>query len=286
MPMKLESRILLAVAKRIPRGYYRILKFAAERDPALQDVPVPLKSIPFSLRADLRESVYTQLFRVGEITHQGGFDLLCRRLLRRGDVVFDIGANVGYTAALFSHIVSSPEGVVVAVEPSPRSFALLERSMASVSNVKLLNVGVSDKAGQLTFYVPPSLDRASFVPISGAVRIEVEVKSVDDLAKSLGHPCFIKVDVEGHEPNVFAGATDTLGRDDRPIVIFEALNSEVLDHCTSLLSNLSGGNYRYGRIRSDGAVVPFSDSNTSDYIAIPKWAEGRVGDTYGASDAP
>ena len=109
--MKLVSRFLLSAAKRTPRGYYRILKFAAEHDPTLQDITVPLKDIPLSLRADLRQGVFANIYRTGAIPHQRGFDGVCRRLLRPGDLVFDIGANVGYTAALGEEIdvFSTPE---------------------------------------------------------------------------------------------------------------------------------------------------------------------------------
>ena len=284
--VKLSSRISLAIAKRIPRGYYQILKFAAERDPALQDMPIRLKDIPHCLRGDLRESVFTALYRTGCIPHQTGFDLLCRRLLRPGDVVYDVGANVGYTTTLFSHIVGS-EGHVIAVEPSPRSFALLSRSIAgAVGNVTLLNLGVSCKAGQLVFYVPPSLDRASFVPISGAEKVQVAVSSLDDLCASHGYPRFIKVDVEGHEPSVFEGATATLQRDDRPIVIFEALGTECLERCLGLLSERSGEGYEYRRIRNDGALVSLEAAGSSDYIAIPRWAKERAGHLPGGDEAP
>lgn len=107
--MKPTSRICLFVAKLIPRGYFRILKFAAERDLALQDIFLPLKNIPLYLRGDLRESVFTSLYRTGNIPHQAGFDLLCQNLLHPGDLVFTIGTNVRYTTALLSHIVGSDD---------------------------------------------------------------------------------------------------------------------------------------------------------------------------------
>lgn len=284
--MKLSSRVLLSVAKRVPRGYYRILKFAAERDPALQNMSLPLRDIPFSLRADLRESVFTTLYRTGAIPHQIGFDLLCRRLLRPGDVVYDIGANIGYTTVLFSHIVG-PEGQVVAVEPSPRSFSLLSRSIGEhVHNVTLLNLGVSDRKGQLVFYVPPSLDRASFAPIVGAEEVQVAVSRLDDLSASHGRPQLIKVDVEGHEPNVFNGAVATLQRDDRPIVIFEALDAQCLERCLRPLSEGSGGGYEYKRILNDGTLATLGTSGSNDFIAIPKWAESRLRHMQEAKDAP
>ena len=283
--MKTFSRFVLFIAKRLPRGYFRVLRFAAERDPALQDIFLPLNDIPISLRGDLRESVFTPIFRSGALPHQLGFDRLCRRMLRTGDVIYDIGANVGYTSALFSHIVGL-SGRVFAVEPSPRSFALLSRSMGSVSNVTLLNFGVSNIVGELAFYVPPSLDLASLIPIEGADQLKVAVAKLDDLCATHGQPHFIKVDVEGHEPSVFEGGSTTLSRDDRPIIVFEALEPESLQHCIAILSERSGGGYQYRRITNCGMLIPLNASGSSDYIAIPVWAEERVENALRAGDAP
>ena len=272
--MKLASHILLQIAKRIPRGYWRVLKFAAERDSSLQDISISLKSISISLRGDLRESVFATLYRTGTIPHQTGFDLLWRRMLQPDDVVFDIGANIGYTTALFSDMVG-PHGRVVAVEPSPHTFFLLWRSLSEIHNIELLNVGISRAAGKLALHVPKFLDRASFVPITGADELWVDVISLDDLCASHGHPRFIKVDVEGHEPSVFEGATAALAREDRPVVVFEALDRDHLEQCLALLTERSATGYTYRRIRNDGALVPLSEAGSSDYVALPSWAEQR-----------
>lgn len=283
--MKPGSAILLAIAKRIPRGSFRIMRFAAQRDPALQDLSLPLQDIPFALRADLRESVYATLFRRGSIPHQRGLDLVCRRALRPGDVVYDVGANVGYTTALFAHCVGTG-GRVVSVEPSPRTFALLARSLErNAGNVTLLNLGLSDTEGQLTFYVPPSLDLASFVPVAGAEEMQVRVSTLDALSAAHGHPRFVKVDVEGHEPGVLAGAAATLQRDDRPMVVFEALVPALLERCVGLLSELGREGYRFRRIRNDGTLVAVGAPGSSDYIAIPAWAAARLGEVRDAGDA-
>src|SRR5205807_2152840 len=60
------------------------------------------------------------------------FEPPCVRVLRavagRGDVVFDIGANIGFFSTLLSRWVG-PEGRVVAVEPDPENLALLRRNL-------------------------------------------------------------------------------------------------------------------------------------------------------------
>jgi FkbM family methyltransferase len=274
--MKVFSRLLLGVARRVPRGYWRLIRFAAKRDEYLQDLAIGLRDISLPLRADLRESVFVSLYLTGQIPYQIGFDRVCRDILRRGDIVFDVGANVGYTAALFSDLVGDA-GRVLAIEPSPRSFFLLSRSFSEVANIKLVNLGVSSEEGNFIFYVPAALNLASFKPIQGASRVEVHTVTLDSLTKRFGQPTFIKVDVEGHEPDVFMGAAKILAKDDRPFIIFEALNPDVLKRCCAILTELSAGSYRFLRIVNNGTLIPIHQKDgSSDYLAIPPWAKERL----------
>lgn len=166
---------------------------------------------------------------------------------------------------------------MLAIEPSPRAFFFLRRSLAEVPNVELMNIGVSSRDGELVFYVPSALDRASLIPIVGAEQLMVVLETVDMLAVRHGHPTAVKVDVEGHEPEVFAGAADTLARDDRPIIVFEALDGAALQRCLDVLERLSGKCYRYMRIRNDGVLLFVNDADwSSDYVAVPEWAHCRI----------
>ena len=79
------------------------------------------------LRADLRETIYTGLLRTGVIPQQTGFDRVCEQLLRPGDVVFVVSANVDYISMFFSSLVGENRQVV-SFEPVPRSFELLHRA--------------------------------------------------------------------------------------------------------------------------------------------------------------
>jgi len=72
----------------------------------LQHYPVQLKLLPsVTFIGDLRDAVFYYLFRDGCYPHQLGEDIIARAILQPGDVVYDIGANIGYTTVLYADAV-------------------------------------------------------------------------------------------------------------------------------------------------------------------------------------
>lgn len=266
--MKLFSAFVIWTAKRIPRGYAPLLRFAAHADPELRDFPISLGTSGIVLRADLLESVYIGLFRHGRIRHQAGLDELASKLIKKGDLVFDIGANVGYTAGLFSSFVGL-EGRVVAVEPVSRTFTLLQRSLSECPNISLLQRAMSDKTGEIHISVSSSLDLSSAVQLSGGLIETIQSTTIDALCTEYGHPALIKIDVEGYEPNVLRGASCSLNSAHPPIIIFEALNTSAFTTCMGIIDRLSDSSYTYFRVTIDGLLVSATELGTSDFVAYP-----------------
>ena len=275
--MGLVSSSILAVSRIMPRGYWPMMRLAARIDPSLSDYPLPITAAPgIRLRADLGQSVFVSIFREGCIPHQRGFDTVCRKLVKPNDTVFDVGANIGYTTAMYSTLVGGL-GRVVSVEPSPPSFGLLSRSLSGIENVTLVNKGLSNSVGNLEFYIPQSLDVASFTPIPGATVVNVPVTTGDELVGHFGSPQLVKVDTEGHELKVFEGFSKTFASDDRPIVLFEALGPREMHASISALQATSSGGYRFHRIGNDGSLIDLDDkTGTNDFVAVPNWALGRL----------
>lgn len=126
--------------------------------------------------------------------------------LSPGDVFVDVGANIGYDALLGSHLVG-PKGKVVAIEASPTTFALLKRNLAlnnDFSNVRAVNVAVSDRAGKLNLFEISKYNIG--LTTSVASRAGTFVASVDALplaqvlaADEIARVRLIKMDVEGAE---------------------------------------------------------------------------------------
>jgi FkbM family methyltransferase len=149
------------------------------------------------------------------------------QVVKRGDVVFDIGAHAGlHTRRLLGAVGDT--GKVVAFEPLPEQFAALTAEFGGRGNVTLHQMALGKSTG-----------RASFVHAVGApeesgliervynrpeatqpTTIDVQVGRLDDVAASFDRIDFIKIDIEGGEIDCLSGGERTLERC-RPVISVE-----------------------------------------------------------------
>lgn len=159
----------------------------------------------------------------------GGFEpemvRLFGRLLRPGDRVLDIGANIGCTALLFGEIAQS----VDAFEPSPGTFRYLARNVqqAPRGNIRVHNFGLGSARATTTLTMAPSNRSGGFVSDrtqagDGFTTETIHIRRLDAVMNELAllSVDFVKVDVEGFEGHVLKGAERTLARH-RPVVVTE-----------------------------------------------------------------
>jgi FkbM family methyltransferase len=139
--------------------------------------------------------------------------------VRPGTHALDIGANVGYYTALLATLVGSG-GSVIACEPDPQNAALLRRTIAEngFSHVRLVEAAVSDRVGRATLYQDAawhgvhSLARDNCVNQSDA-KVDVATVTVDSLMADHGAAIgFVKIDAQGAEAAVMAGAESLLSQ--------------------------------------------------------------------------
>ena len=213
--------------------------------------------------------MFMNFLRHGCIEHQIGEDMLCMKLIRPGDLVFDVGANIGYTTLLFASL-STPRGAVVAFEPSPRAFALLQRSIEDVDKIDARNLAVSSLEGEVEFYETESLDTSSIIPTDHVRSYIVRTCTLDAVAQETGIPHFIKIDVEGHEAQVIHGMKMILASQMLPIILFEAASVAALGESCSLISSYAGAAYTFHGITRDGALCGIHETQgMSNYLALP-----------------
>ncbi|MCW3064331.1 MAG: FkbM family methyltransferase [Solirubrobacterales bacterium] len=174
-----------------------------------------------------------------------------RRRLRAGDVVFDVGANVGFLTLVAGAIVGSG-GRVVAWEPVPESADAIRRNAAlnDMGWVQVREAAAGAEAGTQTLL---EVDERSWSHLADRGRHprtqserEVRVEALDALVLSgeLPPPRLVKIDVEGSEVAVLPGMRRLLS-DYRPDLVVElhGTNAEVADLLEPLgyaLENLDG----------------------------------------------
>ena len=191
---------------------------------------------------------YSSRNRIGEEIYANAFERGERQLLDQfltpGITVIDVGANLGFYTCLFARKVG-PTGRVIAFEPTPSTFALLEQNVRINGVQDIVDcrcMALSDKAGiaQLNVFsdgrdAHNSLGVTQYSEhcVSEAV-IDVPTVTLDTYLRPLEfrHGCFIKIDVEGFEYQVLRGGLDHLRRIE-PLALMVELYEPIARQCGS-----------------------------------------------------
>jgi FkbM family methyltransferase len=154
-----------------------------------------------------------------------------RRVLHDGATFVDVGANVGLLSMLASRWIG-PRGTVIAFEPSQRECSRLRHHLDrnSLGNVRVLKAAAGRKRGTAVLRVADARhtglntlqEQFVYPEVKEAYSEEVPVLAIDDAVRehNLEKVHVIKIDVEGGEHHVVAGARQTIARD-RPTMLIE-----------------------------------------------------------------
>jgi FkbM family methyltransferase len=209
--------------------------------------------------------------------------------VRRGDLVFDVGAHAG------NHVRSllALGCRVVAIEPQPDFTRVLRLFFGRSPSVTILAAGVADRAGRAELSISErtptvtslALDwrdarsrDTDFAQVRWNRSVEIDVTTLDALVAQYGEPAFVKLDVEGSEPAALAGLSRPV-----PALSFEYLPRalENVDACVSRLRSL--GHYVYNW--SPGESYQFASASWLEGQALleslhSREAQRRSGDVY------
>jgi len=144
---------------------------------------------------------------------------LAAELVRPGDTVWDIGANLGLFS-MAAAVAAGPAGRVLSVEPDVVLVRMLRRSAAASADhapVEVLPAAVTDRCGFVRFCIAQRNRSTNHVDgfgttQTGGVRATelVPAFSLDWLAGHFPPPDILKIDVEGAEALVLSGAAEML----------------------------------------------------------------------------
>lgn len=157
-------------------------------------------------------------------------EVTMKKIIKKGDIVLDLGANIGYYTLIFAELVGD-KGKVYAFEPDPTNFSLLEKNIIAnnLKNVILIKKAVSNKFEKVKFYLNKEHSASnSLYKDKSSNFIEVETIKLDDYFKDFNKKIsFIKIDVEGAEGFVIMGAKNLLKRNPNINMITEICPSSL-----------------------------------------------------------
>lgn len=164
-----------------------------------------------------------------------------RKTVKQGDTVIDVGANIGaLTIPMAQHV--GPGGRVLAFEPQPETFDLLKRNIEQNGLEGVIYARRCAVGSELGTIAMPKLDELKGYNYGGVALgtggSSVVVRTIDSF--NLKNVTFIKVDVEGMEQEVLAGARDTIMRC-RPFLYVE---NDRGDKSNALVSAIVDMGYR------------------------------------------
>lgn len=136
--------------------------------------------------------------------------------LKEKDTFFDIGANVG----LYSCFAAKKCKSVVAVEPYPPNIKVLEENIkrGKCNNISIINKGFSNESKDIRLDVPkkhkPGWGTAQIREGKGDLKVKVIPGDVLIKENKIPRPDVMKIDVEGAEPLVLDGLSNTLSKNE------------------------------------------------------------------------
>jgi FkbM family methyltransferase len=143
-----------------------------------------------------------------------------RQFFSNGDIVFDVGANVGNRTKVFLKLHAQ----VVAFEPQHMCAEFLDRVMKGNACFTLIRKALGSEIGKAQILISDTHTISSMSPqwvesVKGSGRFAkeqwnkrqtVEVTTLDHCIKEYGRPTFMKIDVEGYEYDVISGLSQSI----------------------------------------------------------------------------
>ena len=270
----------LSKAKVLDALHEAMVKSARPLKPLLSRTLWPqgaIRTIVFGPCKGLRYRIFPDM---GLSPLHGGWEKSAQALIlkhvKRGHIVYDLGANYGIHALLFAKLVQD-SGHVYAFEPQPNILDELEANVAlnNFTNVTCLPFAVSDQEGFSDFSGGHHVGAGHLSAVGDARgdHSRVPCTTLDHFVFEAKHkpPDLIKVDIEGAEAKALTGATTVLKRC-RPLVLIDLHNPDQDLQVGRILADCEYTAYR----TEDGSRVddlskgwPHADGLWGQVLAVP-----------------
>lgn len=202
----------------------------------------PFRLIPASVAVPILQGpLRGRRWIVGSATHGcwlGSYEFKTQRafaeLVRSGDVVYDLGANVGFYTLLGARLAGDA-GAVYSFEPLPRNLGYLRKhvEMNGFENCSVMDAAVADFDGEMTLEASEAPTTAH-LSVGGDLNVRVvRLDSLVERGESRA-PDVMKIDIEGSEVKALAGAGATIEKY-RPRILLATHNRELHEECVEFL---------------------------------------------------
>jgi FkbM family methyltransferase len=209
-----------------------------------------------------------------------------KKIIKDGDVFFDIGANLGQYALRIGNLKGGKINVYL-FEPCKENYMILNKHFAPKKNVVVENKAISDYNGTADLYIPVigdiSIDtQASInlndraVSFSNYIKQKVDTLKIDDYVgqKGIKQVDYMKIDTEGHDDKVILGAENTIKRF-LPVIMTEDIPS---GNAAKLLRGYKYSEYYITKKRnivSRDVVSDIRNVSTDLVLSIPENKKGQ-----------
>ena len=145
---------------------------------------------------------------------------LFRRIIKNGDIVLDIGANIGFYSVMFSELVGK-KGKVHAFEPERSNYKHLRKGSFNYKNIKTYNKAVTSDDKGIRLYISNILnvDNRTYKMDNSTKNYNVGSLKVDSLLKTKIN--FVKIDIQGGELAALRGMRQTIKKNKNIIIYME-----------------------------------------------------------------
>jgi FkbM family methyltransferase len=201
---------------------------------------------------------------------RSALEVLCN-FAEPGDMLLDIGANVGYISASFLKNVDRSR--VIAVDPQPIVLELLRSNLSQFPNrFEIIPAALSDHDGTEMFVTTEGNLGDAYLTNSATGSYPVQVLAADK-ALADRHFDLVKIDVQGHEETILNSCKETIDRGQPRAIVFEegGIKSAPSGTIGKLFNELGYKVFGVQKRLFKNVIVPIkneSDCVSNDYLAI------------------
>ncbi len=192
--------------------------------PGLQAFPFAIPEVG-TITLDFEDEASFGILNVYLGEYWGNLKLLrqMEKFLGPGKVLWDVGANIGFMCIYFArppHCLAA----IHAFEPTANPLKTLRSLFANhpLVHVHPIGLGDADEEKQMLVSIRSSSVSSLVQPLENGTPVRIPIRRGDSYRKEKGLPLpdLIKIDVEGYEPKVLAGLSETIA-EKRPVIVFE-----------------------------------------------------------------